>query len=241
MRNLVSLTIILFIVFNLQPSSLLAQNNEQGEQISVEKFVKQIYIHGIPIAQAKVFTKNDVPILLRLLRDTSEKVYWSNICITLGIIGDEASINPLIDLIERDKTDTLSHEEYSAKTSAMFALGYIINKTGNNEAIEYLIKGSNPNTWAQKRLNWTNPFKLSSEEQNIQLAKMSIIGLSVSGNEKSMNFLNSLKKSQIEEQKIIRNAISEEFINRALKENKKMSRLGIEKYNIKARKKCNCN
>jgi hypothetical protein len=175
---------------SLVASVVMPQDNEAGHKSepnlkNVKRFVRQVFVHGVPYDQASEYDSSAVPTLLEMLNDSAEEAYWPNIVVVMGIIGDESAVDPLISFIEEDIEDDiegrLSREHYAAKTSALMALGYLINKTGNQQALDYLKESVDPQVWAARDITGTAPFQVSTTERNRDLSKYSILGLAVSG------------------------------------------------------------
>jgi len=110
----------------------------------IEEFVRQIYVHGIPFEEANRYDASVAPTLLKMLNDPKEQDYWSNIVTTLGIIGDENAVEPMIEFIEKGKAGALTRSQRQAKKSAIMSLGYLINKSGNQKALDYLTTNMTP-------------------------------------------------------------------------------------------------
>jgi hypothetical protein len=144
----------------LVAETVMPQDREPGQDQSrasslmdIRDFVRQVFIHGVPYEEATKYDSSVVPTLLDMLNDPAEEAYWPNIVVVLGMIGDERAVDPLISFIEADDQGDLSREHYAAKTSALMALGYLIDKSGNQKALDYLIDSLAPDTWvAQPRL-----------------------------------------------------------------------------------------
>ncbi|MDN5199889.1 hypothetical protein QQ008_00910 [Fulvivirgaceae bacterium BMA10] len=202
----------------------------------VEDFVKQIFIQGVPYDEANKYGEDDVPLLLKMLEDSTQIAYWSNIAVTLGIIGNEQAVDPLIDLIKSDSPDTLSNELYTAKTSAIMALGYLINKSGNQKSLDFLKGCLDPHAWDESQPNWVGPFQASTEQRNYQLSTMAILGLTLSGHQDALDALHKLaepattedgKKFQAQVSNVLKEAletcelISEKGLSEYYKESKK--------------------
>src|SRR5262245_21223669 len=100
---------------------------------AIKKFVNEVYIEGVPYEQVVNLSPDAaIPILLEMLNDPRESEHWPNIVVTLGMIGDERAVKPLIAFIgRRESEEQLSRAESVAKTSAVMALGYVVNRTSN--------------------------------------------------------------------------------------------------------------
>jgi len=71
--------------------------------VPIEEFVQRVYIHSVPYAEASKYDASEVPSLLKMLQSPGEQEHWSNIVATLGIIGDERAVEPVIAFIYREK------------------------------------------------------------------------------------------------------------------------------------------
>ncbi len=170
-----------------------------AQEMDVETFVQQIYVEGIPYEAANAYGAEAAPRLLEMLADSSQAPYWANIVVTLCIIGEESFVEPLIDFIKRDE-GTLSEGIYRAKSSAVMALGYLINKTGNETALNYLIESLNPDVWGGPReVVWTGPFQASTEARDAQLSTMAMLGLALSGRPEAAEALRTTSMQRFEE------------------------------------------
>jgi hypothetical protein len=200
------------------------------ERTAIEVFVTQAYIHGVPFDRASRYDFSVFPTLLELLNDPHYEAYWSNIVTTLGMIGDERAVDLLIAFIQRGDQDVLSPEKYTAKTSAIMSLGYIINKTGNQKALEYLRTGINPETWSNRRITGIASFQKNMVERNRDFSEASILGLALSGHPEAEQALKS--SQQIPETDIDRNFQEQKnnLITEALKEHRRISQMGLEEY-----------
>ena len=165
-------------------------------QTAIEEFVRQTYIHGVPYEEASRYGKKVVPILLSMLKDPKEEKYWANIVVTLGIIGEKRALGPLIDFIEQDVEGTLSPSHYSAKTSALMALGYFVNKTKNNRALFYLNECSHPTFWNEMGTHWSSPYHEQTSERNFQLSTVAILGLALCGTKEATDALRIIQIRQ---------------------------------------------
>ncbi len=162
-----------------------------AQEMDIQDFVHQIYIEGIPYEAANVYDSTAVPTLMEMLADTTEAPYWANIAVTLCIIGDPSYVDPLLDFIKADE-GTLSDDIYRAKSSAVMALGYLINKTGDEKALNYLIESIDPGAWAQREVQYVGPYQASTEARDLNLSTMAMLGLALSGRPEALEALGSV-------------------------------------------------
>ena len=75
-----------------------------------------------------------------------------------------------------------------------------IRKSGVDEArdvFNYLREGLNPETWGNG-IRWRNPYNLTPEEQNIQLAKVAVWGIALTGAPEAAEVLRSFQRDRID-------------------------------------------
>ena len=57
----------------------------------------------------------------------------------------------------------------------------MIAKSKNERALSYLIDSMSPQAWQEREIAWNSPFAASTQERDLQLSKMVILGLALSG------------------------------------------------------------
>jgi len=159
-----------------------------AQEMDIRDFVHQIYIEGMPYEAANAYDSTAVPTLMAMLAASTESPYWANIAVVLCIIGDPIYVDPLIDFIKADQ-GTLTDEIYRAKSSAIMALGYLINKTGDENALNYLIESIDPGVWAQREVQYVGPYEASTEARDLNLSTMAMLGLALSGRPEALEAL----------------------------------------------------
>lgn len=227
---------ILFITFiiGLILSGFFCNGNIWASEMDIKNFVRQTFIHGVPYEEADRYGANDVDTLLGMLADPSQENYWSNIVVTLCIIGDERAVDPIISFI-KSSTGQLSHSQYTAKTSAIMAFGYLINKSGNRKALDYLKESLDPDTWVERGMRWSSPYQTSAVDRDMQLSIMAILGLALSGNFEAREALLSLQRAPKTEAAKRLQAQASDVISEALNANKIIAEEGLVDYYRKKR------
>lgn len=208
----------------------------------VKEFVHQVYIEGVPYSEASQLSADiALPILKEIINNPKEEDYWANAVVTIGMIGNDQGVKLLTDFINRKEAiGKLTRMQTVAKTSAVMSLGYIVNKTGNRTALDFLIKGTDPQTWDKQNLAWTSEFYTNIKERDKHLASMSVLGLGVSGNTDGANFLESLKAAPATSQlHTIKEAIPniDQIAEEALETNRAIAIEGINNYYLKIQPK----
>ncbi|MCB2262088.1 MAG: hypothetical protein LGR52_04010 [Candidatus Thiosymbion ectosymbiont of Robbea hypermnestra] len=176
----------------------LAGQGQEPEDIG--DFVRQIYVHGIPFEQASRYGAAAVPTLLNMLQDPEEQAHWSNIVIILGMIGDNSAVEPLIEFIdESEAVGTPSRSRERAEKSAVMSLGYIINRSGNQRALDYLTTRMTPPAPMDAMAavtSLTETTDVTPQEKN--LSKYAVLGLALSGNPRAAEALQSYQDQEPE-------------------------------------------
>jgi hypothetical protein len=197
--------------------------------MTVQEFVRQIYVEGLPYEEAARYGPEAVPALEQMLSDAAEQVYWPNIVITLGAIGDERAVDRLLQFVNPPGERQLSDNEFRAVTSAIIALGYAVNRTGNQKALAFLRESVDPSVWAQ-RSRWKSPFHASDEARNFQLSTSAILALGLTGNASAADTLRSLQAQPASEAARRFQAQATDAIAEALKANQAISSGGLAAY-----------
>ncbi len=212
-----------------EPEMVVMAQAQETPAMSVEDFVRQVFIHGVPYEEASKYGPSDVPVLLKILNDPAEKAFWSNTVVVLGMIADESAVAPLIAFIEAGDERGLSQAHYQAKTSALMSLGYLINKSGNQQALNFLKEKLNPETWAKSGVGIA-PFQKSTTERDFDFSKHVILGLALSGHPEAEEALRSLQKPAETEVGRAFQAQQGGLVVDALKEHGKIAKQGLADY-----------
>jgi hypothetical protein len=103
----------------------------------VRAFVSQHWIAGIPYEAASHYTEEDAKRLLEWLVNEPEQheEFLPEIVTTLGFIGSELAVQPLIDFVQSPRA---SQAVFNAKNAALIHLGDLINKSGSQAAFAFL-------------------------------------------------------------------------------------------------------
>ena len=232
--------IMLMMVFGYlgtTPAMSMNSAREAGHSnMPVKDFVHQFYIEGIPYAEAAKYGPDAVPTLLAMLDDPQEKPYWSNIVVTLGAIGDERAVDPLIAFVEKGG-DTMTREEFQAKSSVLMSLGYLINKSNNEKALSYLKAHLSPEGWRESNMATARAqgFKASTDLRTKQLSTLAVLGLALSGHPSAKSSLNFLNQGVRDMAPTAFTKQMTSVVTEALKAHETIARDGLESYYQKAK------
>jgi HEAT repeat protein len=210
-----------------------------GQAQDIRSFVRQVYIEGVPYDEATLFDPaTAVPTLLEMLANPSEEEHWPNIVITLGMLGDDRAVDPLIRFLEQGiPSRRLSHVHYVAKTGVVMALGYLINQSGSQKALTYLKDSVKPGVWRERNTNWTSPYHATFDARNLQLSKMAILGLALSGHPAAAETLRSLQRPALSEVDRKFQAQVSAVVSEALSAHATISWEGLASYDQRRRRK----
>ena len=166
---------ILAAALLLAPGLVAAQPSKP-----VQDFVRQGFIHGVPYAEASQYGAGDVSTLVTMLRSQGEEAHWVNVVVTLGFIGDASAVRPLINFLESTTKCSIYRREHTAQVFVPFALGLIVNRSGDAAAARYLDDAAaNQTSWFAK-IPWSGQ-KYGSSTYGEQLMNNLLHGLAISG------------------------------------------------------------
>ncbi|MCP4419299.1 MAG: hypothetical protein GY805_22015 [Chloroflexi bacterium] len=212
-----------------EPTSL--PGNGRSQPIPIEEYVRQAFIGGVPYEEVSAnYDETSVPALLEMLNDPAEEAHWANIVVVLNIIGNEDVVDPIIAFINSEVEGELSRPHYTAKTSALMSLGYLIHRTESEEALNYLIDSLEPVMWEKRGTTGISPFQNSLEESHMELSKHAILGLALSGNSKAAAALRAFQESATEDSPENFEARMIDIIPEALATNEEIANIGLVDY-----------
>lgn len=213
----------------------VASNSPAGAtKPAITEFVHRNYAEGIPFEVASSYTREDAEKLIAMLDNPDEKPYFTNIVVALGMIGDPIAVQPLRSFVEKGE-GSIDPQTLRAKTSALIALGYVVNRHNDESALAYLAQGLNPRNWKEKKLKWTLRGIGDLEQRNISLIKASALGLGIAGTQEAASALNSAQFT-IESIDPTTSTVVNPVIQHALTVNKAVQREGLLNYHLRMEK-----
>ena len=105
----------------------------------VRDFVTQYWVEGVPWELASQYGEQDARILLDWLVNEPEKheEFLTQIVATLGHIGSEIAVQPLIDFVQGPGA---GRAVFNAKNTALLRLGDLANRSGSQVALDFLAR-----------------------------------------------------------------------------------------------------
>jgi len=129
----------------------LPAEEQAAENLSLQEFVSQAFIHGVPFEQAVAYGPSAVPELIKILKDPKQAANWSNAATMLAMIDEPSGVDAVIDFIEDSDTEEDSPEAW-ARGNAMLSLGYSASKGSNKKAMQYLEESLEPGIWQKRKV-----------------------------------------------------------------------------------------
>ena len=164
-----------------------------GAAPPVGEYVRGRWVHGLPFElTAETYGPDDVPALLNILESRSRSEDWANAATALAIIGNARAANYLIRFIERPEPDDLSAPARRAKTAAIIALGYLVNRTASPLALGYLLDRAEVANW--RGIETVPPLAPGqpAAARRADLGEHAVLGLALSGNARAHARLNAM-------------------------------------------------
>lgn len=105
----------------------------------VRDFVTRHWVEGVPFELASQYLEKDARKLLDWLVNEPEQheEFLSQIVATLGHIGSEIAIEPLIDFVRSPRT---GRAVFNARNAALLRLGDLMNRSGSRAALDFLLE-----------------------------------------------------------------------------------------------------
>ncbi|MBG0791950.1 hypothetical protein IYY11_00275, partial [Methylocystis sp. H62] len=212
------------------------QATAREKKLPVDQFVSQVYFDGLPLAEAASYGDESVDTLLTILRDPSRVQYHENAALTLGMIGSERAVEPLIAYIQgrREATAQLpgtadaasSHAAYKGRVGAVMALGYIVSRNGSKAALTFLKDNASPQAL---KLLWMGDGRPEEAKQQ-DLTKYFLLSLGISGNTEAAEHLKALRQREVVPEAAPRKTKVEGVLAQSLQLNDQVAREGLLNY-----------
>lgn len=212
---------------------------EEGDdaKMSLQDFVSQTFVHGIPYEKATAYGPEVVPELIGILRDAKQEDKWSTAATMLAMIGEPQGVDAVIEFIEKaDATDPSSLSAW-ARRNAVLSLGYSAGKDTGTKPLQYLQDSLQPEAWKKRGLRdakGPQPRILKTDEDDIEideetgldeeLTEMAVIGLALSGRAEARKALENYTRAPGRSQR------DKALADNALREHAKVSNKGIRAY-----------
>lgn len=180
---------------------------QQVAQPDVVAFIRGQAIHGGSYRElSTLYDSTAVPILIDALNSDAEEGNRGRVARLLGILGDERAVGAMIAFIEKGRSELISRADHRARRSALRSLGYLINRTGSERALKYLIEGLTPSVWRERNVTGVVSYVDSSAKYDMLLSTYAILGLAQSGHPRAGEALKTLLQSPTPEQRDFRDA-----------------------------------
>lgn len=183
---------------------------QQAQKPDVRDFVRG---NAFPRSYSELSASYDAsatPELVAMLNSKTDENHWARVAGMLGAIGDDRAVDALIAFVERPvNTLHLSQAQHDGRREAIRALGFLVNRTGNERALNYLIDGLTPSVWRQRNVQGIAPWMNSYAEYDLRLSKYALFGLALSGAPRAGAALRALQQSPTPEQAQLRSGLDD--------------------------------
>lgn len=174
---------------------------QQVTQPDVSEYIRGQAFHGDSYEElSTLYDSTAVPALIEALNSDAEEENWARAAYLLGIVGGERAGGALIAFIEKGDSPFISRAHNRARKAAMQSLGYLINRTRSELALDYLIEGLTPSVWRERNVMGVVPYADSYEEYDLLLSTYALFGLALSGHPRAGEALTALQRSPKPEQ-----------------------------------------
>ena len=206
----------------------------QASRVPIEELARGIYVDSMPFAEAMTYESDEVPRLLAMLNDPSERAHWPMVASLIGIVGAPENAADLIEFIERRRSGRLSRQTFAAVRSSIVALGYLVERTGSQQALDYLWSASSPDSWSvRSHMRWTAPRGGDLAARNDRLAAYAIMALGLSGSPEAMAMLQA-RWSQLDRAPGSRSPARRDdalaLMRQAMDDNARVAAIGLARY-----------
>ncbi|MCG3131871.1 MAG: hypothetical protein FLDDKLPJ_02681 [Phycisphaerae bacterium] len=219
-----------------RPGPLDATQTPSAATGDLREFVHRVHVHGVPYSEAIRFGPESAPALTAMLNDPAEKPHHSNIAVTLCMVGDEAAADTVINFIQQGPPGDLSRSDYQAKSNAVMALGYLVNRTGSRRALDFLKQSLDPKSWSDRNIPWKAEYQRATSVRDAQLSTMATLGLALSGHPEARSALRNLQLQPATDTQKAFSAQVSATVTEALKDHEEISRDGLATYYAKRRR-----
>ena len=147
---------------------------------TLRDLVRTSFIDSVPYSFIAKHDPSEVQSLVSMLHDSTEQNSWANIATALGILGGPEIGQVLKEFIEAEPVGVAPPTIVRSKAAAVIALGYLLNKNGDPEVLQYLAARAQPRTWASSGA-WLGQTAEARQVYAEGLSETAMIALALSG------------------------------------------------------------
>ena len=166
------------------------------------KLNKYVRLYAMPYAITKQnVSKDQLPVLHRMLKDKKYAPYWHNIALVIGYISDDPnSVYALLSYFQRDDSWNLDTDtKLLGKIQSIAYIGYI-----NGRQADIILRGCTSSQGAEELTkNWIDKiskieYPYFQRKENIinKIRDTALIGLAYTGTKDNITFLTNLYKQE---------------------------------------------
>ncbi len=169
----------------------------EEEMVPIEEFLAESHTHGTPYLRASRYTSEDIPAIAAALADPARPETWVTAVGTLGAIGGGAARDILVGYMLKQPDGAFREEEFTAKTNVPMALGWLVQREADTDAIGWLLDASRAEFWEGRVVEngWAERLGRPAELIIEEMVVKAIHGLTLSGRIEAEVRLEALKAS----------------------------------------------
>lgn len=177
-------------------------NLKCGLPVTLRNIVRSPFIDEIPYALISRGSPRELPALVSMLQDASEQNSWANIATVLGLVGDGDTGRTLKDFIESDPAGVDASSAFRAKSAAVVALGYLLNRIDDASARAVLLDTAYRYSWEQAG-PWIGQSMETRRARIEGLEESKMVALALSGHPEAGRMLQRLAPNERGGQQLI--------------------------------------
>jgi hypothetical protein len=168
--------------------------DEQGDPLI--DLVRSVIVDVFPYEAFAAQDPAELPAVNALLDDVAEQANWSNALIAIGIVGAVEEAPFLAAFVAGNVTDGEPAYVYRAKSAALLGLGYLLHRTGSEQALATLREATSAESWqAFCSEQWLGGSEEERAARVLSLQKTALLALALSGSDASRDIVTELAGS----------------------------------------------
>lgn len=200
---------------------------------SIAAFVQQAWVEGVPFNLASEYPSTTIPYLTTLLYGEDIERAATAVAV-LGAIGASEATEQIISFLYRSELVlALSEGDASLWVDTLLSLGWLVNRSGDTQALRFLVQGIRPESWDQfiafAQKGSGQAFAPKQEDWRQTLVYGAIRGLALTGHPEGTSVLERLQPSEFISPGMNLEDIAE-FLKEARETSEIVSSLGLNSY-----------
>ncbi|MGY0833815.1 hypothetical protein [Azospirillum argentinense] len=158
---------------------------------SLQDLVRAAFVDRVPYSLIARYDPAEAQALVSMLYDFSEQENWANIATALGILGGAETGKILIDFVGSELLGANPTTILRSKIAALIAMGYLLNRSGDREILQYLTARTQPATW-ETASAWIGRTAETRQAHIVGLSEAAMTALALSGRAEALSLMQAL-------------------------------------------------